>query len=583
MPASFFRLLPVRLLNTRPWGVVLALWLAPLFFTGLVGCDSQSGNKTGSESATGAANTAPDNLPKLDSTAVDTYFRQTPALKAHRTDALQFYRERNSHLGWFKANGDVVPQAGKLLDKVATAQQDGLDPRQYPTQDVQKLFAALKAARSGGKGDADLADLQRRTDLALSGLYFAFAGDFYKGTVDPHVNDAIEWSVKRNKVKLYRSLQTILQERDSSYPYYEFGALHTDYDRLRHGLSVLRAVQQHGGWGTVPATKGLKPGEADTIVVPALRRRLLADATVKIKIDNHPAQPYQYDEALAAVVRAFQDRHGLKPDGVVGGATLTALNVPVEERIDQVILNMERWRWVPKSLGVRYAMVNIPDYRLHVIDSGREVLTMPVIVGKELKQTPVFSDRMKYVVLSPYWNLPTSIVVEEIKPAMLRNPNGLEAKHMEVLNSKNQPVPASSVNWAGVTADNWKHRIRQLPGDDNPLGPMKFIFPNDNDVYFHGTPFTALFGATQRGFSHGCVRLEDPMKLARYVLRHQPEWTDEKIEQTIKGGKETWIILKEELPVYLVYFTAWADADGTLHFRDDIYGHDKTLEKAYFG
>ena len=556
-------------------------WWAPLLvlLTLLAGCDSNpesSANKA-------ALDAADARIPPLDSVAVQAFFTQSAQLKEHRRDAQQLYHERAGRLAWFR-KGELVPQAQKLLDKVADAKAEGLDPAVYRplAMDVQKQFAALRAAK---KGEAD-PELLRKTDLALSGLYFSFAGDFYKGTVDPHLNEALEWSVKRNKVKLYRALQTILQERDSTYPYYEFGSLHPEYDRLRHALSEFRALQKRGGWSTVPAIKKLEPGQRDSLAVPALRRRLMpgeaAPATAGV---GSSAAPALYDEQLAGAVKAFQDRHGLRPDGIVGEGTVAALNVPVEDRIDQLMLNMERWRWIPKKLGERYVLVNIPEYKLHLVDGGHEVFEMRVIVGKELKATPIFSDKMEHIVLAPYWGVPVSIVEEEIKPSMLRNPNFLKSQDMEMLNGfgpKANIIPASSVDWANLTKENWKYVLRQRPGPKNPLGPMKFMFPNENDVYLHGTPNAWLFNKEERGFSHGCVRIEDPRKLALYLLRDQPQWTPEKIDETVAQGKEKWIKLKEQLPVFIVYFTAWAGEDGTVHFRDDVYGHDRALEQAMF-
>lgn len=552
-----------------------ATWLATLLlaFGLLTGCDSGSKSADDASSVTTSKGTVAG--PTLDSVAVDTYYNRRPVFKEHRRDAQQFYRERQGRLAWFR-NGELVPQAQKLLDKVAAAKEEGLDPARYRVVDFQKQFAALKAAK---KGDPDrLADLMKETDLALSGTYFAFAGDFYKGVVDPHTNEALEWSVKRNKVKLYRALQTILQERESSYPYYEFGTFHPEYDRLRHALGQYRKLLAAGGWGTVPTVKKLEPGAKDAAVVPALRRRMLAGA-------RSAGDSTAYDPALVEAVKTFQERHGLKPDGIVGAGTVEAMNVPVEARIDQLILNMERWRWVPKKLGDRYVLVNIPEFKLHMVDGGKEVFDMRVIVGKEMKATPVFSDKMEYVVLAPYWGIPQSIVLEEIKTAMLRNPNFIESQNMELLKGSGktvQPISPKSIDWASLDKTNWKYILRQRPGGENPLGPIKFIFPNENDVYLHGTPNAWLFNQTQRGFSHGCVRIEDPYKFASYLLRDQPEWTPEKIHETVDAGEEKWITLKEKLPVYIVYFTAWVDPAGAVHFRDDIYGHDQALEKAYF-
>lgn len=578
-----------------------APWWAPLLvlLTLLAACDSKP--KSAADTPGAATSAADERIPPIDSATVERFFAASAQLKDHRADALQFYRERQGRPGWIR-RGAVVPQADKLLDKVADAKAEGLDPATYRplVQDVQKQFAALRAAKGSSKGDPDPEQL-RRTDLALSALYFAFAGDFYKGTVDPHDDKSIEWSVKRNKIRLPRALQTILQERESTYPYYEFGSLHPEYDRLRRALSQYRALQKQGGWPVVPTPaqgRKLDPGATDAVLVPVLRRRLLPGqpaarpvAAQTAGVGGAPAEApasapeARYDEQLVGAVKAFQDRHGLNPDGIVGAGTVEALNVPVEARIDQLVLNMERWRWIPKKLGGRHLLVNIPEYKLHVVEDDHEVMEMRVIVGKQLKATPVFSDKIEHIVLAPYWGVPVSIVEEEIKPAMLRNPNFIDGQNMEVLNGfgpKAQPIPAGSVDWANVTKENWKYVLRQRPGKENPLGPMKFLFPNENDVYLHGTPNAWLFNKEERGFSHGCVRIEDPKKLALYLLRDQPQWTSEKIDETVEAGAEKRINLKDHVPLFIVYFTAWADEDGTVHFRDDVYGHDKALEQAMF-
>ena len=562
-----------RLLHTsRPgFGRVLAALLLTLaLLPALSSCDSKPG---GQQSVVDKImGNAPVPVVVIDSATVEHYMTSHPQFKDHLADAKQFYREREGRLAWFDKNGEVVPQAQKMLDKVAQAGQEGLDAKRYRVVDFKQRFAALKAARSD---TAKLAKELEQTDLALSATYFDYFGDFYRGTIDPRAEKKIDWTVKRNKIKLYRALQTILKERESTYPYYEFESLHPEYDALRDALAKMRAVQKQGGWGTVPTVEKLEPGQSDPAVVPALRKRLLPGATGSA----------EYDPALAQAVRTFQDHHGLKPDGIVGGETLKDLNVSVDDRIDQIIINMERWRWIPKKFGDRYLLVNIPEYKFHLVDKGKEVFDMRVIVGKKLNSTPIFSDKMEYIVIAPYWNVPMSIVVKEIKGNMLRNPGFLASQNMEIVtrDKAHTVIDAGSIDWANVSETNFKYLIRQKPGPENSLGSIKFIFPNEDDIYLHDTPHDALFNQTQRGFSHGCVRVEYPTKLAEYLLRDQPEWTEEKIRETINGGEEKWVTLKEKLPVYIVYLTAWVDKDGNLNFRDDIYGHDRTLEKEYFG
>ena len=284
-------------------------------------------------------------------------------------------------------------------------------------------------------------------------------------------------------------------------------------------------------------------------------------------------------------VKLFQQDAGLKPTGIVSGETLKQLNVPIGTRIDQLILNMERWRWLPKKFEPNYLLVNIPEYTLHVIEADKEAFNMRVIVGKVLHETPVFSDKMEYVVLAPYWNVPFSIIDNELRDKLVANPSYLDRLDMEVVKGSGRKatiVDPASVDWANVTQETFKYTLRRRPGPKNDLGDVKFIFPNSNDIYLHDTPHDELFSQSNRSFSHGCVRLSEPIKLATYLLRNRPEWDQATILDSIATHREKYITLKEKLPVYLVYFTAWADAAGHPHFRDDIYGLDKKLAREYF-
>ncbi|WP_226180207.1 L,D-transpeptidase family protein [Hymenobacter lucidus] len=535
--------------------------------------------------------------PKLDSTYIISYMKAVPAFKDQLEWGKKFYRERDFRLGWFR-NHELVPQAKTLLSVINKAADEGLDPRDYKVKDFDKLFTELEKAQSDStKRNA----LEKEIDVSLSGTYFNWASDFYRGTVNPREVKNIDWNVKRNKIKLHKALMTILKERESTYPYYEFEPLHPEYDRLKKALAEYRALQRNGGWPTLPATTKLKPGDA-TPAVALLRKRLLgADAaapavpepatasTTPVQATTNTttaAAPVEkYDAPLVEAVKQFQDLNGLKADGIVSGETLKALNVPLSARIDQIILNMERWRWVPKKFEPSYLLVNIPDYKLHVIENNKEVFDMRVIVGKAMNATPVFSDKMEYVVLSPYWNVPWSIIEKELKPKLMNNPSYLDHLDMEVVKGygkKAVVVDPGSIDWSSISQETFKYTVRRRPGPKNDLGEVKFIFPNSNDVYLHDTPHDELFSQAKRGFSHGCVRVAEPLKLAEYLLRNKPGWDMQTIQDTIANRKEKYVALKETLPVYLVYFTAWVDDAGKLHFRDDIYNHDKALAREYF-
>lgn len=518
----------------------------------------------GSKTERAVANQA---QPVLDSTYYINYIKSEPKFKDQLDWVKSFYREREFQLGWFK-NNKIVPEADKMLGMISKAGEEGLNPKDYQLKDFNKLFADLEAAK---RDSAKFTALQKEIDVALSATYFVWASDYYRGVVIPRENKEIEWDVKRNKIKLHKALMTVLGERESKYSYASFSPLHPEYSRLKSALAAYRKIQAEGGWPKISASAKLKQGEASPLV-PALRKRLgLSGGTDSV-----------YSADVFNAVKQFQNDQGLKPDGALGAETVRIMNIPVEERVRQIILNMERWRWIPKSFEPDYLLVNIPEYKLHVIEKGKEKLTMNVIVGKTLNSTPIFSDKLETVVLSPYWNVPVSIIQKELAPKLAGNPSYLDHLDMEVVNAKGEQVSPSSINWGSVDESNWKYILRRRPGPKNDLGDVKFIFPNTNDIYLHDTPHDELFSQAKRGFSHGCVRVEKPIDLAEYLLRNSGGWSRSQILSTIAERKEKHVKLKEVLPVYLVYFTAWADDNGQVHFRDDIYGHDKTLAQQYF-
>lgn len=533
----------------------------------LSGCGSDKQGQGAGPAAAGVAGPQP----VLDSAYVQRALLAVPQFRAELPWAKKFYHERQYRLGWFK-NNELVPQATQLLRTIAKAADEGLNPKKYQVKDLSKLFSQLKIAPDPARRDA----LEQEIDVALSGTYFVWASDFYRGVANPHDAKNTAWQVKPNKIKLHKALLTYLGDRKSKYGYYEFAPLHPEYNNLKKALAAYRSREATGGWPVLPAGLALRPGQSSP-AVPALRRRLLGAPA-----DTAARAPLTYDKALAVAVKSFQNDAGLRPDGVVSGATLRELNVPIGQRIDQLLLNMERWRWLPKKFEPDYLLVNIPEYRLRVVEAGKEALTMRVIVGKALTATPIFSDKMEYVVLAPYWNVPFSIIENELKDKLAADPTYLDRLDMEVVKGygrKAVVIDPATIDWANVTPETFKYTLRRRPGPKNDLGNAKFIFPNSNDIYLHDTPHGELFSQVSRNFSHGCVRVEEPIKLAAYLLRDKPEWDQQTILDSIATHREKYITLTKKLPVYLVYLTAWADASGHAHFRDDIYGHDKALAR----
>lgn len=564
--------------------------LALLLLLGFASCNSGGDNKE--EGVKDLLGLTTLTATETDSLYIQDFIVTNEDIKQHQDLIYLFYGERDYRLAWFK-DEELVPQSEKLLTTIRQSSQEGLDPKDYKLADVEGMIAQYSEL---GRKDSARLDLQQQIDIALTGTYFNYASDFYRGRINPNDTKQVQWGVRYNNIKLHKALQTILKERESTYPYYEFEALHKGYTDLRDALHHYREIEQKGGWGkvTLGNRKSLQKGDSAAAVVQ-LRKRLNPGA----QLDEAGAAMRTFDDKLEAQVKQFQLLHGLEQDGKVGGNTLRMMNVPVEERIQQLMMNMERWRWipkrlVPKSLDQKYVWVNIPEYKMYVYEdpdnspeaerSYKKVMEMNVVVGKTMHATPIFSDRMEYVVLAPYWNVPNSIVQAEIAPAMSRNPGYLAGQNMEVVTKERNPtqIDPGSIDWSGVTAKNFPYMVRQRPGPRNALGTMKFLFPNEHAVYLHDTPAGALFSQSQRGFSHGCVRLHRPKDLANYVLKDMPEWNENRIDETINGGEETWITLPKQIQVYLVYFTSWVDEKGNVHFRDDIYGHDKKLEQELF-
>jgi len=340
---------------------------------------------------------------------------------------------------------------------------------------------------------------------------------------------------------------------------------------LRNVLASYRAQASNGGWPIVPANLKLKPGQKSPHI-EVLARRLTASGDYPGPTAT-PGSPGVYDTTLQEAVKRFQRRHGLTDDGVVSPAVIAEMNVPLERRIAQIELNLERWRWLPRDLGERHILVNIPEYRLEVWDRGRVPVTMRVVVGKTDTPTPIFNDEMTHVVFSPYWNVPPDIAQGETLPEVMKDPGFLERTNMEVVDSEGNTLDPSSID----LQDPAKYRFRQRPGAHNSLGLVKFMFPNQFNVYLHDTPSDSLFARASRSFSHGCVRLEQPFALAQYVLGDQPEWTRERIDQAMHALEEKHVKIRKPIPVYLAYWTARVAADGILQFRKDIYGIDARL------
>jgi murein L,D-transpeptidase YcbB/YkuD len=299
-----------------------------------------------------------------------------------------------------------------------------------------------------------------------------------------------------------------------------------------------------------------------------------------------PASSEVYDDQLQAALIRFQERHGLAPDGRVGPKTRAALNVPIDARIQQMVLNLERRRWMPDDRGARYVFVNLADFELKVVHEPKTVLDTRVVVGAPYQRTPVFSAEMTYVVINPYWHVPPGIARNELLPKIREDPRYLAANDFELLSDWSESatlLDPLAIDWSAVSAQAFPYKLREKPGPGNALGRIKFMFPNRFNVYMHDTPARALFEKTVRSFSHGCIRVERPEEFGAVVLGRQPGWSLDRIQAAIARGERRIVTLAAPLPVHITYLTAWVNKDGSVHFRDDVYGRDALLAEALLG
>ncbi len=482
-----------------------------------------------------------------------------------------FYRKRVYRSAWTDGQR-LLPQGEQLFAAIGRARDDGLDPGSYGWNMASAMVARLDSTTLS---DAQRADLLGELDLVLSEGFSRYTRDLVQGTVDP-TQGGLDWRIPRDttleedvlKAARTEPVDQVIARLRPAVPY---------YGRLMKALASYREVGARGGWPNVPAPKHpIRLRRAGGATPIGLRERLrLADDTSESRLARYgDAKPGIFDDSLLASLAHFQSRNAIDEDGVLGANTLRELNHTVEDRIADLRLNLDRWRWLPRELGERYIVVNVAGFELEMIENGSPVEIMDVVVGKEGWNTPIFSDTMESVVVNPFWNVPAAIATEEILPAWRRDPHYLASHHFDVLVGDRVVAPGS-VDSSKADA----YRFRQQPGPDNALGRLKFMLPNNDNIYLHDTPAGQLFSRTDRAFSHGCIRVERPKQLARALMQRVTHTQPEQLDSLLASGKEKTIRFDEGVPVYIVYFTAWVDEDGTVRFMHDVYGHDGMLEQ----
>lgn len=451
-----------------------------------------------------------------------------------------FYNIRNYEFAWFDSKGLTEQALGfRSLYKYATDSADKKIDRQMDDLLLHEQTIDPK--------DPQIVKIE--LELSRRFILYCLAADIDDRT--------FETFVPIKKVGTMALADSILSGKHKDIERY--ASTNPNYKLLKEQLARYVDIQKKGGWDTIPASKAkYLPGKSFP-EMQAFKKRLNATGELA-SVDTSLV----FTPELEAAIKTYQASTGITPDGKISQPLVKSLNVPVMARIQQILVNMERMRWMPTKKEGKLITVNIPEFMLHVTEGDKHVIHMPVVVGKEGHTTTMFSDDLELVVFSPYWNIPTSIVKNEILPAMSRNKNYLAQNDMEIVSGGDIP------------------EMRQKPGPKNSLGLVKFLFPNSFNIYFHDTPAKSLFEKDNRAASHGCIRLADPVKMANYLLQDSPEWTPEKIDEAMHAGVEKTVKLKKSVPVIITYYTAWVDEDNKMNFRTDIYGNDQNIAAKMF-
>lgn len=503
-----------------------------------ISCNKNKKDATGKPSDSNATVT-------FDSTQVKTFFEKYPKLKIYQADVMKLYRKEQFHYIWYDKDG-LNEFAGLLYNKVNNLAVEGI---QTVIPYKEKLDDIYDNPEDNQKANLD-------TELLSSALYFFYADKVYDG-IDTQKSRDLGWFLPRKKKSYVNYLDSLLID-PSLINKDEKGVL-KQYYLLRDVLKEYRQIEKKGGWKPIaldPNVTSYKPGDS-AAAIAQIRQRLLI--TGDIASDSKSAI---YDDELAVGILKFKKRSGNTLNKTILPEHIKYMNVPVAQRIRTIMVNMERCRWISNDItkSKELIVVNIPAYELTFFRDGKPELRSKVVVGKALHKTVIFSAPMKYIVFRPYWNVPTSILKKEILPAIEKNPNYLEEHDME-----------------------WKDDyVRQKPGPENSLGLVKFLFPNSNAIYLHDTPSKSLFGKEDRAFSHGCIRVAKPKELASIIMKNDKKWNAQKIEAAMNEGEEYWYTLKNKIPVYIGYFTAWVDDEGIVHFYEDVYKRDEALAAMLF-
>ncbi len=501
----------------------------------------------------------------LDEATINTFFKNNSESINVIKEVNLFYKNRNFQYAWFNDKGmtQAVPNFQNQLQNYSNDFND----KTFKNAQLDTLITLIKTNPNGKEINKNQ---REKLELILTTTFFKYSEKTFFG-INKNARK-LDWFIPRAK-KNYQVLLDSLVLKPENDKTYE--PVNSYYTKLKEKLRLYRDIQKRGGFPTIKTDKEfLLKIETDSILLQ-VKERLTLSGDLK-RNDNSII----YNRELENAILNFQQRLGLPENGKLDKKTLAEMNQTVDFRIKQILVNLERLRWVPVEIENDYLLVNIPEYKLHVFENKRLLWETNVVVGKEAKQTSIFKGNISKIVINPYWNVPNSIINEEILPKLQYNQNYLSRNNMEVV-SGGKVINDSGINWHKYSK-NIPFKIRQKPGDENSLGKIKFIFPNSFNIYLHDTPSKELFSQSKRNFSHGCIRVENPKKLALYLLRNNNIWNQKRLDKTLKTNREIEIKIEPRIPVYIVYFTAWVDVNGNLNFRNDIYNLDNELAKEIF-
>lgn len=488
----------------------------------------------------------------LDSTALENFIRQNKIPDSIGRRLESFYNTRNYQFAWFSRDGLTEQARGfwNLHDYVTTYEDDSSLKDKKLQKKMDRLIAEDELSVSAS--DKNYVN----TELTLTQHFIMYMlSNFEKGYVK---RKEMERFIPRKKEDPIALADSLVNKKHKDDKYFE--DVNESYKGLKDQLGNYLTIAKNGGWPQINTVKKpLKKGITSPDIA-IIKKRLMISGDLSV---NDTSQVF--NDTLVTAVKNFQARHGFSETGFISDSLIKEMNVPVTKRVEQLLMNMDRMRWLANNPSGNLIVVNIPEFVLHVYEGKQKAFDIDVVVGKEGHNTMMFNGDLNQVVFSPYWNVPPSIVAKEILPAIEKNPNYIAKENMEITgNDDGLPV------------------VRQKPGAGNALGKVKFLFPNSFNIYFHDTPAKSLFEKDKRAYSHGCIRLREPEKFANYVLRNQPEWTPEKISEAMNSGDEKYVKVKDPIPVVITYYTAWVDENGRLNFREDIYGHDARLAEKMF-